>query len=364
MPSPGERAKICLVWIMVPVSITLNFVASIALVNIDHKSIFCRGIIEAPIRYPRLKMSRRIHRQIKGDLATIQYLHEIPIDWFYGLVNTYWSVASRLRVAVTFLLGLITLVLVFNRHITFPLLPAAFSVFVGVLIGSCVTLKRILGYLLNYEDSVKTLESNLLDAKQHEIVGVVEDGKYESLTEDPEPTAFLPMPQYEQSSATLVVRSHPSSADNAFSLQNTVSGIVPDVPYTLRSWSDALGPVLFPARAATMSLGVMGLLAAMLAVTGIFGMAAYAVSKRMKELAIRVDLGAQPLQLMWSAVSRPLILLLSDSAIGLLIGLLASRLLAKIVYSATPDDPLVLTGVITAMTLLGLRPPGFQLGEH
>jgi ABC-type antimicrobial peptide transport system permease subunit len=83
-------------------------------------------------------------------------------------------------------------------------------------------------------------------------------------------------------------------------------------------------------------------------------MAAYAVSKRMKELAIRVALGAQPLQLMWSAVSRPLILLLSGSAIGLLLGLLASRLLAKIVYSATPDDPLVLTAVITAMTLLGL----------
>jgi ABC-type antimicrobial peptide transport system permease subunit len=103
-----------------------------------------------------------------------------------------------------------------------------------------------------------------------------------------------------------------------------------------------------------MSLGILGLLAAMLAATGIFGMAAYAVSKRMKELAIRVALGAQPLQLMWSAVSRPLIILLSGSAIGLLLGLLASRLLAQIVYSATPNDPLVLTGVITAMALLGL----------
>jgi predicted permease len=215
--------------------------------------------------------------------------------------------------------------------------------------------------IVNQTFAKKLLGSNpavgqrfLLDAKPHEIVGVVEDGKYESLTEDPEPTAFLPVPQYEQSSATLVVRSHLSSADNASSLQNTLSGIVPDVPYTLRSWSDALGPVLFPARAATMSLGVMGLMAAMLAVTGIFGMAAYAVSKRMKELAIRVALGAQPLQLMWLPVSRPLILLLSGSAIGLLLGLLASRLLAKIVYSATPDDPLVLTAVITAMTLLGL----------
>ena len=168
------------------------------------------------------------------------------------------------------------------------------------------------------------------------------------------PTAFLPVPQYEQSSATLVVRSHLPSTDSASSLQSTLSGIVPDVLYTLRSWSEALGPVPFPARAATMSLGILGLLAAMLAATGIFGMAAYAVSKSMKELPIRVALGAQPLQLMWSAVSRPLIILLSGSAIGLLLGLLASRLLAQIVYSATPNDPLVLTGVITAMALLGL----------
>jgi ABC-type antimicrobial peptide transport system permease subunit len=74
----------------------------------------------------------------------------------------------------------------------------------------------------------------------------------------------------------------------------------------------------------------------------------------MKELAIRVALGAQPLQLRWSAVSRPFILLLSGAAIGLLLGLLASRLLSQIVYSASPDDPLVLIGVITAMALLGL----------
>ena len=74
----------------------------------------------------------------------------------------------------------------------------------------------------------------------------------------------------------------------------------------------------------------------------------------MKELAIRVALGAQPLQLMWAAIGRPLILLLSGSAIGLLLGLLANRLLAQIVYQATPGDPLVLAGVIAVMALLGL----------
>ena len=73
-----------------------------------------------------------------------------------------------------------------------------------------------------------------------------------------------------------------------------------------------MGGVLFPARAATVALGVMGLLAAMLAVTGIFGMAAYNVSRRMKELGIRVALGARTKHVMSAAVGRPIVLLGSD----------------------------------------------------
>jgi hypothetical protein len=62
------------------------------------------------------------------------------------------------------------------------------------------------------------------------------------------------------------------------------------MPITVQNWPDALESELFPARAATVAPGVMGLLAAMLAVTGIFGMAE-GVSKRMKERGIRVALG-------------------------------------------------------------------------
>ena len=120
------------------------------------------------------------------------------------------------------------------------------------------------------------------------------------------------------------------------------------------TWPDALALVQFPARAATASLGVMGLLAAMLAVTGVFGMAMYSVSKRMKEFGVRVAVGAQPVQLMRSALSRPIILLLCGTSAGLLLGMIASQLLAQIVYQATPRDPLVLAGVLMTMALLGL----------
>jgi ABC-type antimicrobial peptide transport system permease subunit len=92
----------------------------------------------------------------------------------------------------------------------------------------------------------------------------------------------------------------------------------------------------------------------MLAVTGVFGMAAYSVSKRLRELGIRVALGAQRKEVLKAALGRPIKLLAFGSLAGLLLGILASRVLAFIVYQATPRDPLVLAGVVLAMALLGL----------
>jgi ABC-type antimicrobial peptide transport system permease subunit len=105
---------------------------------------------------------------------------------------------------------------------------------------------------------------------------------------------------------------------------------------------------------ATISLGVLGVMGALLAVTGIFGMAAYQVSKRLRELGIRIALGAQRKEVLQAAVGHAFKLLGFGSATGLLLGILASRVLAAIVYQATTRDPVVLAGVVVAMFLLGL----------
>jgi ABC-type antimicrobial peptide transport system permease subunit len=121
------------------------------------------------------------------------------------------------------------------------------------------------------------------------------------------------------------------------------------------TWNQELSDAaLFAARMATVSLGVMGVMGAMLAITGIFGMAAYSVSKRLRELGIRIALGAQRKEVLQAALGRAFKLLAIGSAAGLLLGLLATRVLAFIVYQATPRDPLVLAGVVLAMSLLGL----------
>jgi predicted permease len=187
-----------------------------------------------------------------------------------------------------------------------------------------------------------------------EVVGVTEDGKYHDMQESPQPVVYLPFSQSEQSDTVFVVRSRRATGEMTAALQSTLSGIEPNVPITVQSWPDALGSELFPARAATVALGVMGLLAAMLAVTGIFGMAAYSVSRRTKELGIRVALGARNRQVMSAAVGRPLVLLGVGSVVGLLSGVFASRLLGQIVYQANPRDPVVVGGAVLTMALLGI----------
>jgi predicted permease len=192
------------------------------------------------------------------------------------------------------------------------------------------------------------------DGSRIQVVGIVEDGKYASLAEDPQPAMFLPVLQSPSSQTCLVVRSNGDSQQLTAAIKSTLQGLDAGLPFVIRTWNQELESALFPSRMATLSLGVLGALGAMLSVTGIFGMAAYSVSKRLKELGIRIALGAQRKEVLQAALGRAVKLLAFGSAAGLLLGILASRVLASIVYQATPRDPLVLAGVVVAMALLGL----------
>jgi predicted permease len=194
----------------------------------------------------------------------------------------------------------------------------------------------------------------LRDGARLQVVGMVEDGKYLSLIEEPEAVMFLPILQSPSNDTWLVIRSKRDPLQLAPALKGALRDVDPALPSYISTWSKELDQALFPSRVATISLGVLGALGAMLSVTGIFGMAAYSVSKRLKELGIRIAIGAQPREVLHAALGRAFKLLAFGSAAGLLLGILASRILAHIVYQATPRDPLVLTGVVLAMLLLGL----------
>ncbi len=194
----------------------------------------------------------------------------------------------------------------------------------------------------------------LLWGKLTEVVGIAEDGKYHDLQESPQPVAYLPLALRATSTVTLPVRPPRAVHELSPALQRALHSLEPNLPFTVQSWPDALSGELLPARAAAVALGVMGLLACMLAITGIFGMAVYTVSRRLQEFGIRIALGARKSQVLRAAVGRPLALLGLGSGLGLLAGLSASGLLTRIVYQANPRDPLVLAGTLLTMTLLGL----------
>jgi predicted permease len=187
-----------------------------------------------------------------------------------------------------------------------------------------------------------------------EVVGVVEDGKYRTLTEDQQPAMFFSFMQQQSSNTWLLVRSNRDPQEISAALEKTLHGLDAAMPIVVRPWSQAMGSAMFAARVASVALGVLGLLGAMLAVTGIFGMASYTVSKRLRELGIRMALGARRKQVLRTALGRAFVLLSVGSAAGLALGLLATKVLSFIVYQAAPNDPVVLGGVVVTMLLLGL----------
>ena len=182
-----------------------------------------------------------------------------------------------------------------------------------------------------------------------------EDGKYGTLTEDPDPAIFWPILQNPESDTVLLVRSDRRASEMMPLIRNAIAGVDSNLPlFTLQRWSDALAMVTFPARAATIALGILGALAMMLSITGIFGLAAYTVTRRMRELGIRVALGAHRTQVLRTALGRVALLLGIGSVAGLLLGAAASRLLASIVYEASAYDPPVIIAAVMTMMLIGL----------
>ena len=187
-----------------------------------------------------------------------------------------------------------------------------------------------------------------------EVVGVVEDGKYRTLSENPQFAMFFSFAQHPGTSTWLVVRSERDPQQMAQALDRALHGLDSSLPLAIEPWTQQLDTAMFTVRVATAALGVLGLLGAMLAITGVFGMASYVVSKRLRELGIRVALGAGQREILRTALGRALKLLAIGSAAGVVLGVLGTRVLASIVYQATPKDPLVLGGVTLTMLLLGL----------
>jgi predicted permease len=197
-----------------------------------------------------------------------------------------------------------------------------------------------------------------------EVVGVVEDGKYASLGEDPRPAVFLPMTQATTRWTTLVARSSLPAATVAALLRKTVLDLDPEITlFNAGGLKEQLALPLFPARMAASVLGIFGVFAMALAATGLFALMSYTVARRTREIGIRMALGARRAQVLSSLLGRTLLLCAAGTCLGAITTLAAGRLLAAVLYGVSPRDPVtycVALFLMIAVALLACWTPAMR----
>jgi predicted permease len=188
------------------------------------------------------------------------------------------------------------------------------------------------------------------DGKPIQIVGVAEDGKYFSLSEPRKLAWWGPSEIWYASNATLVARTNLNAPQALRLIQDAAKDLDPALPlYSAGTLAQRLDLPLFPARMAALALGAFGALALILAATGIYGVMAYAISRRTREIGIRMAIGASQGQVLAIVARRALLLIGSGTLVGLALALAAGRFLERILYGVRPTDPLTLGIVLLLM---------------
>jgi predicted permease len=182
------------------------------------------------------------------------------------------------------------------------------------------------------------------------VVGVAADAKVQTLAEVPEPLVYQPLADGHAGLLRLVVRTTGDPRPTVDALRAAVRGIDARVGvFEARTVGDYLDVMLYPYRLAAAVASVLGLLTLALAAVGLYGLLACGVTERLRELAIRVAIGAGPRAVVRHATAPALGAAVVGSAGGALLAAVAGRLLATVLFGISPFDPWALGG--TALVL-------------
>jgi predicted permease len=183
-----------------------------------------------------------------------------------------------------------------------------------------------------------------------EIIGIVRDSKYVTLGEAATPFAYLPLSQNHETGMVLLVRASGEPAGLAAAVRQAVQSLERNLPVTnIRTMSELIGNSLYAARMGAMLIAVFGLLALLLAAVGLYGVMAYAVSQRTREIGIRMALGARTTDVLRLVLREGMTLVAIGAVLGLMVALIVTRLLVSFLYGISPVD--AATFVITALVL-------------
>ncbi|HEX7181629.1 MAG TPA: ABC transporter permease [Thermoanaerobaculia bacterium] len=188
-----------------------------------------------------------------------------------------------------------------------------------------------------------------------EIIGVVGDVRYDSLTDEAQPTVYFPLPELTYPFMTFVVRTTGDPAEMASTVQGVVHEIDPNQPVSdVRTMDQVMADTVGRARFNTLLLGLFAGLATLLAAVGIFGVMSYSVTLQTREIGLRVALGARQGQVLMLILKQGLLLTLIGIGIGLAGALALTRLMSGLLFGVGSTDPATFTAIVLLLAFVSL----------
>lgn len=201
----------------------------------------------------------------------------------------------------------------------------------------------------------KRLSFNGPEGPWREIVGVVRTSKYISLGEAPTPFAYIPLQQNHETGMTLHVRTTVEPSTVVGAIRNEVQSLERNLPLgNPERMSERVANSLYAARMGAILLAVFGGLALLLASIGLYGVMSFAVSRRTREMGIRVALGARPGDVFRLVLRQGMTLVVAGLVLGLVAAVTVTRLLASFLYGVSTTDALTFTAIPVLLTLVAL----------
>ena len=189
--------------------------------------------------------------------------------------------------------------------------------------------------------------------REMQIVGVVKDAVYESLRAAPPPTIYIPYLQTRGRPMTLVIDARGPLTDVAATVRAAIQPRVPATPMRMRSFAAQIENSLFQARLMRSLTAIFSGLALLLAAVGLYGLMSYTVATRTREIGVRLALGARPARVWRMVLGNALRMVVIGIIAGLPLALLASRLVASMVFGLTPTDAVTIAAAVGVLTLVG-----------
>jgi len=187
------------------------------------------------------------------------------------------------------------------------------------------------------------------------IVGVAANARQTDLKVPPEPTIFLDQAQTPMYFGALVVRTAVPPAAMAQAVQQAIHAVDPDQAIShVQTMEQVVGESVARPRLESLLLTIFAGVALLLAVVGLYGVLAYSVAQRTREIGIRMALGANARQLVRDVVRDGLQLMLPGIVAGIAVSLAVTRLLSSLLYGVRPTDPLTFAAVCCLLLLVGL----------